>query len=260
MKILLIGDIVGKGGRRAVRQLVPEIREEYGCCFCIANGENAAGGSGLTSRCVEELKRTGVDVITSGDHIWSQKDFVKDIGNFPYVLRPANFNSLQPGKGFDCFESPIGLICVVNLIGRVFIAHHVDNPFTVVDRILNEVQGHSKYIFVDFHGEATSEKIAMGRFLDGRVTAVFGTHTHVQTADERIFPKGTAFISDVGMVGGHESVIGRDIQGVINSFYTGMPSRFKVVEKDIMLNGAVVEVDPDTGNAKKITRVTRRHS
>ena len=259
MNVLLIGDIVGKGGRKAVHALVPEICKEYGCCFCIANGENVAGGSGLTATCIEELKKSGVDVITSGDHVWAHKEFVDDIDNYSYVLRPANLNSLQPGKGFGLFDCPIGVICVINLIGRVFINHHADNPFIEVDRILNEINDRAKYIFVDFHGEATSEKIAMGRFLDGRVTTVYGTHTHVQTADEQIFPNGTAFISDLGMVGSQESIIGRDIQSVIKAFYTGMPGRFKVVEKKIVLNGVVVELDPDNRKAKKITRIVRHH-
>ena len=258
MNILLIGDIVGKGARKAVRTLVPDLIKEYGCCFCIANGENMAGGAGLTGRCVDELCERGVDVITSGDHIWGQKEFVKDIANYPNVLRPANLNSLQPGKGYGFFKSLNSqTICVINLIGRVFINTPADNPFTVVDQILDEIAENSKYIFVDFHGEATSEKIAMGRFLDGRVSAVFGTHTHVQTADEQIFPQGTAFISDLGMVGGQESILGRDPQSVINSFYTGMPGRFKVVEKGIVFHGAVVELDPNNGKAQKIKRLRR---
>ena len=258
MNILLIGDIVGKGGRQAVRLLVPKLLEEYECCFCIANGENIAGGSGLTGKCVEELKECKIDVITSGDHIWGQKEFVKEIGNYPYVLRPANFGSAQPGNGYGIFKSVNGdIICVINLIGRVFMNNSADNPFTAVDQILNEVSGRSKYILVDFHGEATSEKIAMGRFLDGRVSTVFGTHTHVQTADEQVFPQGTAFICDLGMVGGRESILGRDVKNVIHSFCTGMPSRFKVVGKEILLHGAVVELDRTNGKAKKIQRVVK---
>ena len=258
MNILLIGDIVGKGGRKAVRSLVPGLFKEYGCCFCIANGENVAGGAGLTGRCVDELCESGVNVITSGDHVWGQKEFVKEIKNYPNVLRPANLNSLQPGKGYGFFKNAKGdIICVINLIGRVFINSLADNPFKVVEQILDKVNHHTNYIFVDFHGEATSEKIAMGRFLDGRVSAVFGTHTHVQTADSQVYPQGTAFISDLGMVGGQESILGRDVQDVIDSFYTGMPGRLRVVEKGIVLHGAVVELDPANGKAKKITRLMR---
>ena len=255
---MLIGDIVGKGGRQAVRLLVPKLLKEYKCCFCIANGENAAGGAGLTAKCVEELNDSRIDVITTGDHVWGQKEFVKEINNYPYVLRPANVSPSQPGRGYGFFKTTNGdMVCVINLIGRVFINNQADNPFVVVDQILREVVGRSTYILVDFHGEATSEKVAMGRFLDGRVSTVFGTHTHVQTADEQVFPQGTAFISDLGMVGGKESILGRDVQSVINSFYTGMPNRFKVVEKGILLHGAVVELEPSNGKAKKIHRVAR---
>jgi metallophosphoesterase (TIGR00282 family) len=258
MKILLIGDIVGKGARKAVCKLVPELRKEFNCCFCIANGENIAGGSGLTHKCVESLNHAGVDVVTSGDHIWRQKEFIQDIHRLPYVLRPANFHADQPGKGFGVFNIPIGgVICVISLLGRVFLQHHGDNPFTAVEQILGKVNHQAKIIFVDFHGEATSEKVAMGRFLDGRVTAVFGTHTHVQTADEQIFPGGTAYISDIGMVGGRDSIIGRDIGAVLKSFTVGMPSHYKVVEKNIMLHGAVVEFNPEDGTAIGIERIKR---
>ncbi len=256
MKILLVGDIVGKGGRRAACKLIPRLRTELGCCYCIANGENVAGGAGLTAKCVEELKSNGVDTITTGDHIWDQKDFVNDVKRYPYVLRPANFSLQQPGRGYGIYNIPIGgTICVINVIGRVFIGRSSDNPFDAVDRILDEMNHRTKIIFVDFHGEATSEKIAMGRHLDGRVTAVFGTHTHVPTADSRVFPGGTAFQCDLGMVGSRQSIIGRDINSVVASFKTGMPARFKVIDKDIELNGAVVEFDPTTGRAKHIERV-----
>ncbi len=260
MKILLIGDIVGKGGRRAAQDLIPELRREYNCSFCIANAENSAGGAGVTRKIVETLLNSGVDVLTSGDHVWDQKDFVQEIASCPKLLRPANFDSRQPGKGYGLFNVPIGgVICVINLIGRVFISKNAENPFTEVDRILEEIGDRASTIFVDFHAEATSEKIAMGRHLDGRVTAVYGTHTHVQTADEQIFPGRTAFICDLGMVGGRESILGREITPVLRTFTTGLPSHYKVVEKNIVLNGAVVEFDRETGRAVSITRITRNH-
>lgn len=258
MRILLVGDIVGKGGRKAVRQLVPQLRRELQCSFCIANGENCAGGAGLTEKGVLELKDSGVDVVTSGDHVWDQRDFVGQIAGLPFALRPANVYKGQPGRGFNIFPIPIGgNICVINLMGRVFLKAQSDCPFVEADRILAQVESRTKTIFVDFHAEATSEKIAMGRFLDGRVTAVWGTHTHVQTADERVLPKGTAFLCDLGMVGARESILGRDINAVVTKFSTGMPSRFKVVETGIEFNGAVVDFDPETGLATGIERVVR---
>ncbi len=258
MKLLIIGDIVGKGGRKAVCKLVPVLRKEFNCCFCIANAENIAGGSGLTKKCVESLRNAGVDVITSGDHIWRQKIFIEEIRSLPYVLRPANFHSDQPGKGYSIFNIPIGgVICVINLIGRIFIQHHGDNPFTKVASILEEIKDKANIIIVDFHAEATSEKIAMGHFLDGKVTAMFGTHTHVQTADEQILPNGTAYITDVGMVGSRESIIGRDINAVIKTFTTGMPSHYKVIENNIQMRAAIVEFNPQTGKAINIKRIVR---
>ncbi len=258
MNILVIGDIVGKGGRLAVVKHVQEMKREWQCGFCIANGENIAGGAGMTLACAEELKTAGVDVITTGDHIWDQKEFVQDIHRCGYVLRPANFNAIQPGKGFGLYNIPIGgMIGVVNLIGNVFMKKHSDNPFVAADRIITELRQRTAIIFVDFHAEATSEKIAMGRYLDGRVTAVFGTHTHVQTADEEIFPGGTAYVSDLGMVGSKNSILGREIDSVIKAFATGMPGRFKVVEKEIVINGALVDIDVNSGRARKISRFSR---
>ncbi len=259
MRLLLIGDIVGKGGRMAVRHLVPALREEFGCSFCIANGENSAGGAGMTEKCVREILDAGVDVITTGDHVWDQKEFEHQIANYPAVLRPANFPPAQPGRGYGVFQSPDGTeIAVIDLIGRVFVNAQSDNPFTAADRILEDLkQRQVRNIFVDIHAEATSEKIAIGRYLEGRVTAVWGTHTHVQTADERVLPKGTAFICDLGMVGSQESILGRDIRAVIHRMSTGMPRRFKVVDTDVLLCGAVVEFDPTSGRATGIERIAR---
>lgn len=260
MRALLIGDIVGKGGRRAVRDLVPDLMESYNCQCCIANGENIAGGAGLTEKCVLELKDAGVDVVTTGDHIWDQKDFVNDIKDLPFVLRPANFPAIQPGNGYGVFKLPDGTpYAVIDVIGRVFVGASSDCPFAAVDRILKEIQPRVKIVFVEFHAEATSEKIAMGRYLEGRVTAVWGTHTHVATADERVLPNGTAYLTDIGMVGSQDSVLGREVDAVLHRFTTGMPRRFNVVETDILLNGAVVEFNPQTGKAVNIERVNRFH-
>ena len=261
MKALLIGDVVGKGGRDAVRALAPALRREFNCAFCIANAENCAGGAGLTEKAVLELMAGGVDVLTTGDHVWDQREFVTQIKHLPFVLRPANLPACQPGVGYGVFPIPLGgEAIVINLLLRVFMKMSSDCPFAAVDRILAEVGKRTPIVFVDVHGEATSEKIAMGRYLDGRATAVFGTHTHVETADEQVFPKGTAYITDVGMVGARESILGREIGAVLTKFTTGMHARFTVVEHGVTLHGAVVEFDRETGRASAITRVARPHS
>jgi metallophosphoesterase (TIGR00282 family) len=257
MKLLFIGDIVGKGGRNAVRALAPALRAEYGCSFCIANGENMAGGGGMTQKCLTEMQGSGVDVFTGGDHIWDQREFVRDIENACNVLRPANVYPGQPGRGFGLF--PLrdgGVVGVISLLGRVFMQQVCDCPFQAAERVLAEMVGKTDHIVVDFHAEATSEVIAMGRFLDGSVTAVLGTHTHVPTADEMILPGGTALQCDVGMVGARESVLGRAIEPVVQRFSTGMPARFTVVEKGIRLHATVVTAD-ERGRATGIERIVR---
>lgn len=258
MRILFIGDIVGKSGRQAVNQLVPALIREYDCQFCIANGENMAGGDGFTKQCLRELDASGVDVFTSGDHVWGQKDFVNEITQCTHVLRPANFSSKQPGRGYGIFEATDGTrVGVINLIGRTFIAVSSNCPFETADAVVEELRRETNVIFVDFHAEATSEKIAMGRYLEGRVSAVIGTHTHVPTADQQIFAKGTAFQCDAGMVGARDSILGRDIAPVLHRFTTGMPSRFTVCETGVRLCGTVVTVDPVSGRASSIERVLR---
>ena len=258
MRILFIGDIVGKGGRQAVKALTRGLRFEYACDFCIANGENMAGGGGFTRQCVNELDGCGVDVFTAGDHIWDQKEFPNEIEGLGNVLRPANFSSSQPGRGYAVFETDGGLkVGVLNLIGRTFIATQSNCPFETADKAVEELRKETNIIFVDFHAEATSEKIAMGRYLDGRVSAVIGTHTHVATADQQIFARGTAFQCDAGMVGARDSILGRDIQPVLQRFSTGMPARFTVCEQNIRLCGTVVTIDESTGKAKSIERVLR---
>ena len=257
MKILFIGDIVGSGGRMAVKELVPRLREEYACDFCVANGENMAAGNGYSRSCMSELTDCGVDVFTSGDHIWDQKEWPGAIVDYPNVLRPANLPSIQPGKGAGTFRTKSGLtVGVVNLLGRTFVQVPSDSPFETSERLVEELRKETPFILVDFHAEATSEKIAMGRFLDGRVTAVLGTHTHVPTADEQIFPKGTAFQCDVGMVGARESVLGRSIEPVVSKFLTGMPVRFPVETEGIRLCATLVTAN-ENGRATAIERIVR---
>ena len=262
MNILIIGDVVGKGGRRAIKELVPEIRQEYNCSFCIANCENSAGGSGINEKCIQDLHGSGglIDVITLGDHVWSQKTFQHEIAGKKNVLRPANLNPKQPGVGYKIFRVPAGgEIAVINLLGTVFMKDSIWCPFEEVHNILKKLPSRIKCIFVDIHAEATSEKIAMGRFLDGKVTAVFGTHTHVQTADAEIFPGETAYITDLGMVGADTSVLGRSVEDVIGKFTDGMPRRLNVVEKGcIRLDAAVVSYNMMTGRATAIKSFSKK--
>lgn len=259
MNVLFVGDIVGKGGRKAVESLVPLLRHEFVCSFCIANAENIAGGAGVTKKCLETLKDY-VDVFTLGDHVWDQKGFDTEIKSEKSVIRPANLSKKQPGEGFNIFRIPAGgEIAVINLLGRVFMKDSAFSPFDTVDEILLKIPSRIKTIFVDMHAEATSEKIAMGRYLDGRVTAVLGTHTHVQTADAQIFPGGTAYLTDVGMVGADTSVLGRKVEDVIYKFTTDMPCRLSVVENGLIrLDAAVVTFDMHTGKATALKTVSRK--
>jgi hypothetical protein len=258
VKLLFIGDIVGEPGRKAVESIVPRLRDEHALDFVIANGENSAGGNGITPPIAGELFSAGVDVITSGDHLWDQKTVSELLYSEPRFLRPLNYPPGVIGRGANVFQvrnlPPIG---VMNVQGRVFMPP-MENPFTTADEAVSRLREQTKIIFVDFHGEATSEKIAFGRFMDGRVSAVVGTHTHVQTADEQIFPGGTAFLTDAGFTGPHESVLGREIHPVLQRFRTSMPQRFEVARNDIKLNGAVVEIDNATGNAVSIRRVSEK--
>jgi len=257
MKILFVGDIVGKGGRHAVTRFVPELVAEQGCEFVIANGENMAGGAGMTARCLSELRDAGVDVVTGGDHMWDQRDFASEISACEDVLRPANVCASQPGRGHGVFTAADGeSIGVVCLLGRTFMNSQANCPFEAADRLVAELSKETARIIVDFHAEATSEKTALARFLDGRVSAVIGTHTHVPTADQQIFAGGTAFQCDVGMVGARDSILGRDIEAVITRFHTGMPTRFKVVNKGMRLHAVIVTVGPN-GRATGIERVIR---
>ena len=255
MKILFIGDVVGKPGRNAVAALVPKLRRERDVSLVVANGENSAHGAGLTASTVQTLLDAGVDVITSGDHTWDQKEIYEVIEREPRLLRPLNFPPSSPGRGSAVVNvEDKTAVAVVNLIGRVYLPNN-DCPFRAAHAEVARLHKQTNLIIVDFHAEATSEKIAMGRFLDGQVSAVLGTHTHVATADERILPKGTAYISDVGMCGPHDSVLGREVDAVLRRFLTQMPQKMEVASGDIALCGVIVEVDENTGRARLIERI-----
>jgi hypothetical protein len=263
VKLLFIGDIVGQPGRNAVKILLPKLCEQHALDFVIANGENSAGGSGITPKTAAEIFSAGVDVITSGDHLWDQKEVMELLGSEKRFLRPLNYPAGTPGQGSGVFEvqrlkakgqSPIS-IAVLNVQGRVFMQPPLENPFTLAAAEVKRLRERTKIIFVDFHAEATSEKIAFAWFLDGQVSAVVGTHTHVQTADEQIFPGGTAYLTDAGFTGPHESVLGREIEPVVKRFLTGMPQRFEVAKNRVLLHGAMIEIDDASGKAVKIQRV-----
>jgi len=258
MKILFIGDIVGSPGRQAVKDLLPLLKKEHQLDFVIANAENAAGGSGITGKVSEELFSAGVDVLTSGDHIWKKSEIFELINQEVRILRPANFPSGAPGCGWGVFKAANGAkIAVVNLQGRVFM-EPLESPFKVIDQVQEELSKETKIIIVDIHAEATSEKVALGWFLDGKVSAVLGTHTHIQTADEKILTSGTAYITDAGMTGPYDSVIGRKVENVLEKFLTNVPLRFEVAENDIQLHGVVIDIDEKSGKASSIVRIQRK--
>jgi metallophosphoesterase (TIGR00282 family) len=255
INVLAIGDIVGKPGRIILKNKLKILINKEDIHFCIANGENAAGGAGITGEIATELFSYGIDVITTGDHVWDKREILHFLETNRNILRPGNYSPLAVGKGYVTKKSATGHpIGVINLLGRVFMKP-VDCPFRGVDEMLKNILRETKIIFVDIHAEATSEKIAMGWYLDGRVSAVVGTHTHVPTADERILPKGTAFISDLGMTGPHESVLGRKTDCVLRAIVTQMPTRFEVAEKDARIQGVKVVVDSQTGKADSIKRI-----
>lgn len=253
--VLVIGDIVGKPGRTILRDKLGSFIESEDIHFCIANGENAAGGAGITGEIAKELFSYGIDVITTGDHVWDKREKPPVLETNSNILRPGNYSPLSIGKGHVIKNSKLGNpIGVINLLGRVFMKP-IDCPFRGVDGILKSISRETNMIFVDMHAEATSEKIALGWYLDGKVSAVVGTHTHVVTADETILPKGTAYISDLGMTGPHESVLGRKIECVLKAIITQMPTRFEVAEKDIRISGVKIVVDSRTGKADSIKRI-----
>lgn len=258
MRILFIGDIVGEPGRKAVKELVPKITKREKIDFIVANGENTAGGSGVTPALVDELLSYGVDVITSGDHIWKRKEIIDRIARDARILRPANYPREAPGFGSTVVQSKAGVdVGVINIQGRVFM-QAIEDPFRVVKSELDRIKNKARVIIVDVHAEATSEKIALGWFLDGLVSAVIGTHTHVQTADEKILPQGTAFLTDAGMTGPFDSVIGRNKEQILARFMTQMPTKFEMAEGDIQLHGAIIDIDEKTGKANSIKRVQEK--
>lgn len=254
LTILFLGDIVGEPGRSAVIHRLAELKEQYAVDFVIANGENAAGGRGITGRITIELLRAGVSVVTSGDHIWDQKEIVAFIDTEPRLLRPLNYPAGTPGSGAIVLETAKGKVGVLNVQARTFMLPILDNPFPAIDQAVTEMRAETPIIFVDAHGETTSEKIALGRFLDGRVSAVVGTHTHVQTADEQIFPGGTAFLCDAGMCGPVQSILGRSPEPIVQRFISNMPALFPVAPGEVRLRGALIEIDETTGRAQRIRR------
>ena len=256
MTILFIGDIVGRPGRDLVQKGLRAVVEHYDVDFTIANAENAAAGFGLTRDIGETLLDWGIDVMTSGNHIWDKKEVLEYIPGEPRLLRPANYPAGVPGRGSCVAQTRDGRsVGVINVMGRVFMAP-LDDPFAVALREIDAVRHRARIIIVDVHAEATSEKIAMGWHLDGRVTAVIGTHTHVQTADERILPGGTAYLTDAGMTGPHDSIIGMEKEPSLARFLNGMPAKFEPAAGNPRLNGAVIEADDKTGRATKITRIS----
>ena len=256
MKILLIGDVVGRPGRELVRKGLRALIEVHGVDFVIANAENAAAGFGVTKDLGDALLESGIDMMTSGNHIWDKKEVIDYIKAEPRLLRPANYPAGVPGRGSSVADTGDGrAVGVINVMGRVFMLP-IDDPFAVVLREIDAIRHRTRVIIVDFHAEATSEKIAMGWHLDGRVTAIIGTHTHVQTADERILPKGTAYLTDVGMTGPHDSVIGMEVSPSLARFLNGMPTKFEPATGNARLNGVIVEADDRTGLAKRIVRIS----
>src|SRR6201988_2888027 len=255
LTILFLGDVVGEPGRSAVIARLPELKLQYGIDFTIVNGENAAGGRGITGRITIDLLRAGVSVVTSGDHIWDQKEILSVIDTEPRLLRPVNYPAGAPGGGSIVLETAKGKVGVINVQCRTFMQPILDNPFRAIEVTVAKMREETPNIIVDVHGETTSEKIAMGRFLDGKVSAVLGTHTHVQTADEQILPGGTAFLCDVGMCGPVNSILGRAVEPIMNRFVSNLPASFPVAAGEVRLHGALIEIDEKTGRAMRITRV-----
>src|SRR5436189_500909 len=255
LTILFLGDIVGEPGRTAVIARLPKLKEKHALDFIIVNGENAAGGRCITEKITIALLRAGVSVITTGDHVWDQKEILGFIDTEPRLLRPVNYPDGAPGGGSIVLETTKGKIGVINVQARTFMQPILENPFRSVEAAVAKMRNETANIIVDVHGETTSEKIAMGRFLDGKVSAVIGTHTHVQTADEQIFPGGTAFLCDAGMCGPVNSILGRAIDPIMKRFISNLPASFPVAGGEVRLRGALIDIDEATGRAVRITRV-----
>ena len=258
MKILFIGDIVGSPGREAVNKLLPGLKKEYALDFVIANAENAAGGSGITAKVAEDLFNSGVDVLTSGDHIWKKREILEIINAEEKILRPINYPAGVPGRGEALFKTKKGArVGVINVQGRVFM-QPLECPFKATRLAVEKLGKETKIIIIDIHAEATSEKVALGWYVDGLSSAVLGTHTHIQTADERILPQGTAYLTDAGMTGSCDSVIGRRVADVLERFITCVPTRFEIADTNVQLQGAVLDIDEQSGKAKSIVRIQKK--
>ncbi len=255
MRILMVGDVVGRPGRYFFMEQTPELKQSKNIDMVIVNGENAAHGKGLTPAIFDELIRGGSDVVTSGNHIWDNSNVMQIIDTEPFLLRPANYPEGTPGKGFCIYPVGKKKIGVVNLAGRTFMNPPIDDPFRLADKILNFMEKQCDAIFVDFHAEATSEKLAFGNYVDGRVAAVVGTHTHVQTADEQILPKGTAYISDLGMVGVKNSILGISVEPVVRKFLTARPSHFEVASGACIYCALLIELDDKTNKPVNVERI-----
>ena len=257
MKILTIGDIVGENGVKKFKEELPKIKQEENIDFIIVNAENSAGGMGITTKIFNELLDMNVDVITMGNHTWGKKDIFSFIDH-PKLIRPANYSKGVVGKGYGIYKCKNKKIAVIDLIGRTDMNVLSDNPFTMAQEIIEKIKNECDIIFVEFHAEATAEKIAMGNFLDGKITAIYGTHTHVQTADEQILNRGTAYITDIGMTGPIDSVIGMDKEASIKRFVTSLPERYKLADGKCMLNGCIFEVNDEKCRVININRIIRK--
>jgi metallophosphoesterase (TIGR00282 family) len=253
MHILVIGDVIGSPGRRALGFIIPRLRQEYSINMVIANAENSAGGIGVTPETAKEMLNMGIDVLTSGNHVWAQRDIYAYLDSDMPLLRPLNYPTGVPGKGYLIKNH----VMVVNLIGRTFFTYNFDCPFRTMDKLLADIKDKPPIIIIDFHAEATSEKVALGRYLDGRVSAVLGTHTHVGTIDTQVLPKGTGYVTDIGMTGPMDSVIGDDVDAVLSRFLTQIPHRLTVGKGKVLFSGILLNVDDNSGKCVSATRVTR---
>jgi len=256
MRVLAVGDIVGRAGLEKLKEVLPKVVSENNIDFVIVNGENAADGMGITEKMYKEMLNLNVDVVTMGNHTWGKKEIFNFI-NDKHIIRPANYPSNNPGRGYDIYECKDKTIAVINLIGRTTMTVLSENPFLVAKEIIDEIKEAVDIIIIDFHAEATAEKIALGYYLDGEVTAVFGTHTHVQTADETILEKGTAYITDIGMTGPKKSVIGMDVEVSLKRFATSLPEKYRIAEGKAKFNSCMFEIDDITNKVKKIERINR---
>ena len=254
MRVLAIGDIVGENGLEKLKVTLPKLKEEKNIDFVIVNAENTSGGMGLTFKCFNELQKLKVDSITMGNHTWAKKDIFDFINN-PIIIRPANYSEGVPGHGYGIYECKGKKIAVIDLIGRTDMGILSENPFLVVDKIINKISDKVDIIIVDFHAEATAEKIAMKNFLDGKINIIFGTHTHVQTADEEITAKGTGYITDLGMTGPKNSVIGMDVKASIKRFVTSLPERYKLAEGEAIFNGCIFEINDENYKTMNVYRI-----